>query len=186
MNSINFLTEDSFLILETLLKKKYYLRELSDELELAPSSVHKIISNLEKQKIVLSEMYKNRKIFSLNYGSPLTRKILSLIYTNKILSSKSFSKLIKLNPKGIYLFGSASTGLIRSDSDIDLAIYFKQKPDLFKISEIRRKLDNEIGKEIQLITLTEQQIQSMKKENTELLNQINNKSTLLWGEYYDN
>ena len=52
---------------------------------------------------------------------------------------------------------------------------------MLKLSGIKRELSNELKKEIQLIVLTRQKIESMERENAELLNQIKNKSVVLWG-----
>ncbi|MFH1586320.1 MAG: nucleotidyltransferase domain-containing protein, partial [Candidatus Diapherotrites archaeon] len=163
------------------LERRHYLRELADEENLAPSQVHKIMAKLASRKIVLAEMQKNRKFFSLNYSSPLTRRILSLMFINKITGSTAFKKFSKLKPKGIYLFGTAASGEITADSDIDMAVYFETKPNTLMLSEIKRELSNELKKEIQLIVLTGEKIDSMEKENTELLRQIKNKSMVLEG-----
>ncbi len=182
MAKIDFVDSFSFLLLEALLQKQCYLRELSEETGLAPSSVHKVMAKLLKQKMVLAEKQKNRKVFSLNYSSPLTTKLVGLIFVHKITRSRAFAKLVALKPRGLYLFGTAATGKVSPDSDIDLAIFFEKRPDSIKLSEIKRQLSNELKREIQLIVLTEDKIKSMRKENTELLNQIKGKSIVLLGE----
>ncbi|MFH1586801.1 MAG: hypothetical protein ABID38_06590, partial [Candidatus Diapherotrites archaeon] len=65
MDSIDFLNKDAFKLIEKLLERRHYLRELADEENLAPSQVHKIMAKLASRKIVLAEMQKNRKFFSL-------------------------------------------------------------------------------------------------------------------------
>ena len=182
MNEIDFLGENAFRIIELLLEKKQYLRELAERTGLAPSSVHKIISKLVLKKIAFFEKQKNRKVFSLNYDSALTTSAIKILFVNKIISAKAFKKLVALKPIGIYLFGTAASGKITSNSDIDLAINFSKKPDSLLVSNIKRELSNELRKEIQLIILTKDKIVSMKKENAELLSQIKNKSIVLMGE----
>ncbi len=179
---LDFLDANAFLLLEELLKKKYYLRELAEQSGLAPSTVHKTISKLFKKKMVVMEKQKNRKLFSLNYYSPLTTKAISMIFVNKIIECRAFGKLKKLQPIGIYLFGTAASGKITADSDIDLAVFFEKSQNSLKLSEIKRELSNELKKDVQLIVLTKQKIESMEKENIELLNQIKNKAIILWGE----
>ncbi|PIN98211.1 MAG: hypothetical protein COT90_05435 [Candidatus Diapherotrites archaeon CG10_big_fil_rev_8_21_14_0_10_31_34] len=182
MDKIDFLNKDSFDVLELLIKKKQYLRELAEKSGLAPSSVHKIMNKLYSKKIVLAEKTKNLKFFSLNYDSPLTASILRIIFISKITDCKGFKKLVKLNPLGIYLFGSTSKGKIMKDSDIDLAVFFRKKPDSIGLTGIKRELSSELEKEIQLIVLTENKINSMKKEKTLLLEEIKNNSVVLFGE----
>ena len=182
MKSINYLNEASFAVLDALVRKRFYLRELAEELKLSVGFVHKIVSVLEEKKMILAEGQKNRKVFSLNYDSPLTRRTLSLVFLEKIVSTKAFEKLCRLSPKGIYLFGSASLGTITENSDIDLAIFFEKKADSLKLIQMKRELNNELGREIQLIVLTTQKIKEMKKQENELLNQIKNSSIVLLGE----
>ena len=182
MKTIDFLDKNTFLVLESLLNKNYYLRELAEETNLAPSSVHKITTRLIKKNIILTKTQKNRKILKLNYNSPLARKAISIIFVDKLMNCRAFTKLTKLKLRGVYLFGSANRGTVTTNSDIDLAVFFEEKPDLIELSTVKRELSKEIRRDVQLVTLTNEKIKSMKKENIELLNQIKYKSTTLWGE----
>jgi len=181
MNDIDFLNEDAFRLLELLLDRKYYLRELAEKTGLAPSSVHKIMAKLALKKIVKVEKRKNRKFFSLAYVSPLTNCILRTVFVDKITSAKAFKSLVRLQPLGIYLFGTAASGKMTGDSDIDLAIYFKKKPDSFLLTRFKRELSNQLKRDVQLIVLTKSKVDSMEKEKTELLHQIRDKSIVLEG-----
>ena len=185
MGHIDFLNRDAFLLIELILDKNCYLRELAEKTGLAPSSVHKIMAKLAVKKIVSVENQKNRKFFSLNYGSPLTTSILRTIFVDKITGAKAFKSLAKLQPSAIYLFGTAASGKMTSDSDIDLAVYFKKMPDSLLISQIKRRLSNELRRDVQLIALTKSKVDSMEKEKTELLQQIRSKSIVLEGEELD-
>ncbi len=182
MNPFCFLNADAFRLLELLLNRKYYLRELAEKAGLAPSSVHKAMKRLEARKIVLASRQKNRKLFSLKQSSPLTACILRIVFVNKLAEAKAFKKLVKLKPSGIYLFGTAASGKLSAGSDIDLAVLFEKKPDSLLISEIKRELSNELKREVQLIVLTKDRIESMEKEKTELLQEIRNKSIVLEGK----
>lgn len=181
MGNIDFLNEDAFRLLEALLHRKYYLRELAEKTGLAPSSVHKIMAKLILKKIVSVEKQKNRKIFSLAYVNPLTTSILRAVFVDKITSAKAFKSLVKLQPFGIYLFGTAASGKMTGDSDIDLAIYFKKKPDSFLLTGLKRELSSQLKRDVQLIVLTKSRVDSMEKEKTELLHQIRDKSIVLEG-----
>ncbi|MDO8627092.1 MAG: hypothetical protein Q7K42_01375, partial [Candidatus Diapherotrites archaeon] len=80
MDNANFFNNGQFLLIELLLEKNYYLRELAERSSLAPSSVYKIMSELVSKMIVLAEKKKNLKFFSLNYNSSITTSILRLIF----------------------------------------------------------------------------------------------------------
>lgn len=185
MNNMDFLNGDAFQLLELLVGKKCYLRELAEKTALAPSSVHKVMSKLAVKKIVNVEKHKNLKFFALNYDSPLTTSILRVVFVDKIVGSKAFKDLAKLQPLGVYLFGTAASGKMAGDSDIDLAVYFKKKPDSLLTSQIKRELSNELKRDVQLIVLTKTKVDSMEQEKTELLQQIRDKSIVLHGEELD-
>lgn len=185
MKLTGFLDSNAFRVLETLINKPFHLRELAEEMGLAPSTIYKNLSRFQRNKMVLVENVKNRKIFRLNSDSPLTNLAVGFLMTDKIIHSKAFSKLVRLKPKGIFLFGTAHNGKMTATSDIDLAVFFEKKPDSFKLSQIKSVLSNELSREVDLIVLTKEKVQSMREEEAELLNQIVNKSTVLWGEPID-
>ena len=60
----------------------------------------------------------------------------------------NFLKRQDPNVKKVYMFGSFAKGTIREDSDIDLAIIFKNLDDPFdmqvKLMKLRRKFDTRI------------------------------------------
>lgn len=184
MPELGFLDANAFAILEKLAERRHYLRELAEASGLSPSMVHKVLSRLVKAKVVLVVPQKNRKLFSPDYSSPLARGALSLITVSKIGRALAFQKLAGLKPLGIFLFGTAASGKITADSDIDLAVFFGTKPDSFKLSGIKRELSNELKKEVQLVVLTPGKIESMKREQVELLNQIKIGSIVLGGEMF--
>jgi predicted nucleotidyltransferase len=53
------------------------------------------------------------------------------------------------------LFGSQCGGNIRFDSDIDIAIYFKNTPDLLTLGEIIAKLEGATRRKIDLVVLND-------------------------------
>ncbi len=185
MKLTDFLDANAFRVLEAIVNKPLHLRELAEETGLAPSTVYKILSNFRRNKTVLVENVKNRKIFRLNPDSTLTNLAVGFLMADKIVHSKSFAKLVQLKPKGVFLFGTAQSGKMTATSDIDLAVFFEKKPDSFKLSQIKSALSNELLREIDLIVLTKEKVKSMQEEEAELLNQIVNKSTVLWGEPID-
>jgi len=169
-------------VLEELLNGKAHVRELAERAGMPASTAHKTLKALEKKKIVMSQAVKNRKEYSISQDSALANSVLRTIIIEKIMRTRSFGKLKKTRPQGIVLFGSCASGRITQDSDIDLAIFFKEKKDSFKISETKRMLESELKKEVQLITLNDEKLESFKKQNTELYNQMRYNSVVLFGE----
>lgn len=185
MKRIDFLDSNGFWILEQLVERPFYLRELAEKTGLAPSSVHKVVSKLAGQKMVLVKKQKNRTLLSLNSDSALACRSISLIWINKIVNARSFSKLAGLRPKSVVLFGSAATGKLDNQSDVDLAVWFSGSTNALKLSGIKRELSNELNREVQLIVLSDAKVNALKKEGSELLNQIKNQGLVLWGSFIE-
>ncbi|MFH1224983.1 MAG: nucleotidyltransferase domain-containing protein [Candidatus Diapherotrites archaeon] len=181
MGWIDFLDRSAFMLIEALAEKKQHLRGLAEATGLAPSTVHKKMSAMLGQEMVIAEKRKNAKFFAPNYASPLTAKTISLIFAAKITNCRAFAKLKKMKPLGIYVFGTAASGKIAADSDIDLAVLFEKKPDMIALGEIKMQMGNELGREVQVIALTPEKVRSMEKEGAELLREIRCKSAVLWG-----
>ncbi|MGZ5208598.1 MAG: type VII toxin-antitoxin system MntA family adenylyltransferase antitoxin [Sulfuricurvum sp.] len=55
----------------------------------------------------------------------------------------------------VLLFGSQCSGNLRFDSDIDIALYFEDIPDLLVIGEIISQLENATKQKIDLIVLND-------------------------------
>jgi predicted nucleotidyltransferase len=57
------------------------------------------------------------------------------------------------NIKFAYIFGSALKNKTRYGSDLDIALYFENEPDLLTIGELAIQLEKEVEKKIDLIML---------------------------------
>ena len=176
--SIDFLGENYLKVMELLLNGNYYLREISDETKLAPSSVHKIIQNLKKKGIIKEKWKKNRVFFEINYDSAIAREMIRTLFVNKILSSKSFKKLLRLKPIKVYLFGSASRGTLTQYSDIDMAAFFTKEPNINRVVEIRMGFASEFIRKTDLFTLPNPSIIDEKSESIKNVE----KGILLYGK----
>jgi len=62
-------------------------------------------------------------------------------------------KTLSNNIAFAYLLGSAGTERFHQESDLDIAIYWKQVPDFSKFLEIRTALSDHFNREIDLVTL---------------------------------
>ncbi len=71
------------------------------------------------------------------------QEILHYLSTNK----KEFQK--KYEVEEIALFGSFARDEARDDSDID--IFVKMKPDLFKLVELKQKIEEDLQKKVDII-----------------------------------
>ncbi len=96
-------------------EKKFTIREISYKTKVPKSSVHRILSELKKEKIVSKdgEFIRNNlsQIKKINF------------YIEKIVSSGLLEYLVeKLNPSSIILFGSIRKGDSVKDSDVDIFV----------------------------------------------------------------
>jgi uncharacterized protein YutE (UPF0331/DUF86 family)/predicted nucleotidyltransferase len=74
------------------------------------------------------------------------------------LSQKDKNKIVnfledQLNPKLIYLYGSFAKGQGRFDSDIDLAIYTKEKIDAYKLFLLSNDLAYELRRDVDIVDM---------------------------------
>ena len=53
------------------------------------------------------------------------------------------------------LFGSNAEGRVTRDSDLDIAIFFNSRPDIYMRNELRGKLEKMLGKTADLVALNE-------------------------------
>jgi DNA polymerase sigma len=180
----NNFNQRKLLIISEILNEESYLRELCEKLKLPLTTIHAEITTLQKNNMLLTYFKKNKKFFKINYDSPLTREAIRIIFIEKIFNLKNFKQLIK--EKGllkIYLFGSANTGLFDKHSDIDLAIIVENEIYKNTIEKYRQKIHEEIGFNIDLITLTQDEFISLKDEKRQILINIQ-QGTLIYGNMF--
>jgi predicted nucleotidyltransferase len=105
-------------------QKLWYLRELAEFLNVAPSSLQRELANLTDAGILLRTVNGNRTYFQANQACPVFPELQQLL--NKTLG---FAEVLKQNLSGFkhkielaFVYGSMASGTANSDSDIDLLI----------------------------------------------------------------
>jgi len=53
----------------------------------------------------------------------------------------------------VFLFGSAASGKMTEESDIDIGILFEKQPDIFEINELKSELNGILKREIDIAVL---------------------------------
>lgn len=61
-------------------------------------------------------------------------------------------ELDKLGIASLHVFGSYARDEARPDSDIDLLVEFKETPGLFEFMRVKRRLEDLLGKRVDLAT----------------------------------
>src|SRR6056297_1646969 len=104
-------------------KKKHYINELADLLDLDPGNLSRKLNELEKEGILSSEKQGNQKYYGLNKDYPLLNEI-KRVYNAKYGVVKTLKEKLQKIPKleKAYIFGSFAKGNFQQESDIDLLL----------------------------------------------------------------
>ena len=104
-------------------KRRHYVNELADLLEVDPGNLFRKLEELEGEGILLSEMEGNQRYFRLNKKYPLLRELEHFFRAKYGIEEILKQKLLKL--KGLreaYIFGSYAKNSLQQESDIDLLL----------------------------------------------------------------
>ncbi len=156
-------------------EKQFHVRQISKLFNKSPSTISKYLKELEKKQILKSEKRLNHLLFRANIENEKFKQ-LKLNYNLNLLHDSGFiDYLIKeFNyPKAIILFGSFARAENTSASDIDLLILSSSNKNI-KLNNFEKKL----GHNIQIFIRSKKDIEKMKRQNKELLNNWINGITL--------
>lgn len=124
----------------------FQLREISRKIDLAPKSVKLYLEEFERENLITKKEHRVHK-YPVYYANRDNNYFKFLKRLNIIKRIKEFGLLDYLDescmPDAIVLFGSASKGEDRKDSDIDLYLQCKEKKlDLKKYEKgLSRKIN---------------------------------------------
>ncbi|MBI4846794.1 MAG: nucleotidyltransferase domain-containing protein [Candidatus Omnitrophica bacterium] len=152
-----------------------YVNELQRELNLDKRNLVKKIKELEKIGLLKSWTRGNLKFYSINKLYPLYNEYKNIIL--KTLGFESKLKKVLLKVPGIkkaYLYGSYARNKMDVNSDIDLLVVGRQ--DIVLMQAELNKLQKEIGREINAMSLDER----------EFRNSLKNKKSFVFGVLKDN
>ncbi len=154
-------------------EKEFHVRQISKILNKSPTTISKYLKELERKKILISEKKLNHLFFKANTGSEEFKKI-KLNYNLNLLPEIT-NYLIKEHnyPEAIVLFGSFARAENISKSDIDILIISSLKKEIDL-----KKFEKKLGYKIQLFVHSKKEVEKMKKDNKELLNNFVNGITL--------
>src|SRR3989344_8422532 len=108
----------------------FQLREISRKIKLAPKSVKLYLEELEKENLIIKKEHRIHKypIYYANRDNDYFKFLKRLNIIRRIKESGLLDYLDETcMPDAIVLFGSASKGEDRKDSDIDLYLQCKEK-----------------------------------------------------------
>ncbi len=168
-------------LFELLIEENASVRDLAKKANCSPAKVTQFLVPYSKNRLVTVSSDKNRKVIGLNKKNPLVREMIALVFTTKILNSKTFS-LIQKSADSIGVYGSVAEGTMDKQSDIDLWVVSAKRPGLVETGKIKQQFTNELGREVSLKFFTKEDLQQLKKNDTIFYNELEYKSKILHGE----
>lgn len=157
--------------------RKHYINELADLLSVDPGNLFRKLKELEREGILISETSGNQKYFSLNKKYPLlheVKKIYNAKYGVASLLKKKISKLKGL--KSAWIFGSYAQNSFQQESDIDLLLIGSHSS--LEAKRLILPLEKDLGREINIIDMTEKDFESRKKKKDEFIKNIFSQKTI--------
>ncbi|MBU0471275.1 MAG: nucleotidyltransferase domain-containing protein [Nanoarchaeota archaeon] len=144
---------NDFEIIELLRKEQSHIRQIGADLGLIPSTVMRIMKQLEEENIVDFKQQGKNKTYFLK-ETPEAKTYLFITEQHKLLKTIQQPKLRRIikelqnKTKGelIVLFGSQAKGTATKNSDIDIYIETTDKKLREKTRLISEKLSVKIGK----------------------------------------
>lgn len=127
--------------------KQHYLKEISRELDIAHTSVKRILNELLKNNLIKEEIFQRGRRSFPYYQASFNNdyyKLLKKLNNLKQLEKVGLIKYLqdKLMPHTIVLFGSYSRGEDLEESDIDL--FIQTNKETIELKEFEKKLNRKI------------------------------------------
>jgi len=151
--------------------RSLYIRQLSKELGLAFSAVYKEIEKLKSLGLVTEERKGRIRLFTINKESIIYDELRRLLLKTTALGQQLKSSLPELEKaKYVLTYGSVARGEELETSDVDLLII----GDIAEENLIAgiRKVEKEIGREINYILWSEREFEKRVKTKHHLLTEI--------------
>jgi predicted nucleotidyltransferase len=137
---------------------RHHLRDLAEKLDVDPSNLSKELARLAREGLFRSEVSGHQKYFQLNRDYPLfseVRGIVAKTFGAVPLLAQSLTKIAGI--REAYLYGSFAQNQQTAASDIDVLVI--GKPDSDALEQIVRKLERQLGREINYTVLTPKELQ---------------------------
>jgi len=167
------ISQDQEIILRSFFPdgKKKMISEIVKRSDYSYERVNSALKELEKKKIVKSEMAGKTLIYTLDFRNLYSRFAFSHYMLEEIIdfANKHFAiykAVEEIKEKAfaniILIFGSYSKGLERKDSDIDIMVVSDNKK---KTEEIVLQIKRKYGLNLQLVFVEKWDFKNIKKEN---------------------
>lgn len=152
-------------------RSKHYVNELARILEVDPKNLYVKLRELENRGLFLSEFQGKQRYYFLNKKFPLLKEYKSLVQKTIGLPKMLEEQLRKVQGiKKAFLFGSYVKNKMDEASDIDLIAIGGQDPR--KVQKEMRAISKIIGRQINLINLSEKEFLKREKKKDVFLAKV--------------
>jgi len=160
---------------------RHHLRDLAARLSIDPSNLSKELGRLESEGLFRSEMSGRQKYFQLNREYPLfneVRKIVARTIGAAPLIAQSLKRIEGIDEA--YLYGSFASNQQDAASDIDVLVIGSPREEV--LAQAVRKLERQLGREINYTVLTPKEFGSRHARKDAFLENVwHNKRVSLIG-----
>ena len=150
---------------------RHHLRDLAERLSIDPSNLSKELGRLEREGLFRSEVSGRQKYFQLNRGYPLFEEAQSIVAKTigaVPLMAQSFKRIEGI--REAYLYGSFARNQQDMGSDIDILVI--GNPGGEALAEVVRKLERQLGREINYTVLSQREFESRRKRKDAFLEDV--------------
>lgn len=152
-------------------EREFYLRDISRRLKENTNSVRRELAKLEDAGILKSRREGNLKYYSVNMENPIYDELKSIFLKTEGLGDEIRKKLNKAGGiEKAFIYGSFASGEEKLTSDIDLMIIGKVDQD--KLSEIMRRLEDKLSREINYSVFSSKEFESRKKKKDAFITNV--------------
>jgi predicted nucleotidyltransferase len=162
---------------------RHHLRDLADRLSIDPSNLSKELGRLERDGLFRSEVSGRQKYFQLNRDYPLFSEVRNIV-TKTIgavpLITQSLKKIGDIEQA--HLYGSFARNQQDAASDMDLLLIGSPREKV--LAEAVRKLEKQLGREINYTVLTRHEFEARRERKDAFLENVwHDKRVLLLGPH---
>ena len=163
--------------------KEYYLSELGEILGKRPGIFQRGINSLDDQGIVISRRRGNLRLFTINRQHALYPEIKRIV--EKTVGIEGLLRKVVQDLKEVtmaLIYGSYARDVMRTDSDIDLAVVGKAAVEAKLLRQLK-KVERAIDREVNFKLYTKKEfIERMEKSDPFLAEILSDKYILLKGD----
>jgi predicted nucleotidyltransferase len=162
---------------------RHHLRDLADRLSIDPSNLSKELGRLERDGLFRSEVSGRQKYFQLNRDYPLFSEVRNIV-TKTIGAAPLITQSLKKigDIEQAHLYGSFARNQQDAASDMDLLLIGSPREKV--LAEAVRKLEKQLGREINYTVLTRHEFEARRERKDAFLESVwHDKRVLLLGPH---